>query len=476
MTQQLLIRTGIAVLLCVIAGCTTVGPDYRISQQAAVNRDAASSPFSAANESSFDTGALPGKWWKLYRDGTLDGLIGRAFSANADLRAASANLARAQAIVDEAREARRPDFSVSAAPSYGRISGAAEGSPDSVPDMWMYDAGIRIGYQVDLFGKITRAIEAAGADAQATQAAYDLVRINVAANTARAYLSSCSLSRQIAVAQRSVNLQKQFVQLTGQLIRAGRGTALDDSRARAQLEQLRAALPPLEAQRRSALFQLAVLIGEVPGALPAEFSACKSVPMLDSPIPVGDGKALLRRRPDIRQAERGLAGATARIGVATADLYPDISLGLSVGSTGTLERFGASNAFRWSLGPLISWTIPVTGPARSRIAQAEAGSQAALARFDVTVLNALRETETALNAYARELDRNAALKAARDQSALASQQARTLYRVGRTDFLTTLDADRTLAGAESALAASDAQLTANQLALFLALGGGWQED
>jgi len=245
--------------------------------------------------------------------------------------------------------------------------------------------------------------------------------------------------------------------------------------ARAQLEQLHAALPPLQAQHRTAQYRLSVLTGDLPGTLSREIDQCNAPPRLTSPIPVGDGAALLRCRPDIRQAERGLAAATARIGVATADLYPSISLGLSAGSTGELAQFGATNASRWSLGPLISWTLPLTGSARSRIAQAEAGSNAALARFDAAVLNALRETESALIVNARELDRNAALKAARDQSVLASEQARSLYRYGRTDFLTTLDADRTLAAAESTSAASEAQLAVDQVTLFLALGGGWEQ-
>jgi outer membrane protein TolC len=278
------------------------------------------------------------------------------------------------------------------------------------------------------------------------------------------------------VARRSIDLQQEFVQLTERLVRAGRGTALDTSRARGQLEQLHAVLPPLQAQHQIALYRLAVLTGEVPGALPKEIGKCRVAPRLTTTIPVGDGAALLRRRPDIREIERRLAAATARIGVATADLYPSVSLGLSAGSTGSLSEFGAANAFRWSLGPLITWTVPNTGPARSRVAQAEAATHAALARFDAVVLNALREAESALTFYARELDRNASLSAARDQSALASQQARTLYRYGRTDFLTALDADRSLASAERALAASNAQLAANQVALFLALGGGWEQD
>jgi outer membrane protein TolC len=199
------------------------------------------------------------------------------------------------------------------------------------------------------------------------------------------------------------------------------------------------------------------------------------MPRLAAPVPVGDGAALLRRRPDIRQAERALAGSVARVGVATADLYPNIGLGLQLGSTGILSEFGAANATRFTLGPLISWSIPINGVARNRVAAAQAGGEAALAHFDSVVLNALRETESALTAYARELDRHADLKAARDQSALAARQSDELYRYGRTDFLSALDARRTLAVAESALATSDAQLVADQMTLFLALGGGWEE-
>ncbi|MFL6718574.1 MAG: TolC family protein, partial [Burkholderiaceae bacterium] len=290
----------------------------------------------------------------------------------------------------------------------------------------------------------------------------------------RAYVDACASSAQIGVAQRSLALQQDFMDLTARRIAAGRGTALDASRAQAQVEQLHAALPPLQAAQRGALLRLAALLGATPDSLLDSAARCTAPPRLAYPVPVGDGAALLRRRPDIRQAERGLAAASARIGVATADLYPSVTLGLSAGSTGALASVGAGNALRWSLGPLISWTLPVNGAARSRIAQAEASSEAALARFDGAVLNALREAETSLTVYARELDRNAALKAAREQSALAASQASELYRYGRTDFLTTLDAQRSLASAESALTASDAQLASDQVTLFLALGGGWE--
>ncbi len=197
-------------------------------------------------------------------------------------------------------------------------------------------------------------------------------------------------------------------------------------------------------------------------------------PQVVGTIPVGDGAALLRRRPDIRQAERQLAAATATIGVATADLYPRVTLGLSVDSVGLGNDFLGKDTFSYSIGPLISWTIPNTGVVRARIAQTQAGADGALAKFDGTVLTALRETETALDAYARELDRHAALQSARDESATVADQARRLYLAGRTGYLDALDAERGLATSEATLAASDAELADDQVSLFLALGGGWE--
>jgi outer membrane protein TolC len=296
----------------------------------------------------------------------------------------------------------------------------------------------------------------------------------VAADTTRAYTEACSAGYQLKVAQDSVDLQGRFVKLTAERVQRGRGIAIDNSRAQAQFDQLRANLPTLEAHRRTALYRLAVLTGEVPSAFPAEVAKCATAPRVASAIPVGDGAALLRRRPDVRQAERLLAGATARIGVATAELYPNITLGASFGGVGFMKDAGDANTWKFALGPLISWNLPSTSSARVHIAQANANTAGALAKFDSVVLNALRETESALTVYARELDRNAALRAARDQSALAARQTAKLYQFGRTDFLASLDADRTLASSESLLAASDAQLAADQVQLFLALGGGWE--
>ncbi|MCX4199208.1 TolC family protein, partial [Methylobacterium organophilum] len=218
---------------------------------------------------------------------------------------------------------------------------------------------------------------------------------------------------------------------------------------------------------------IAALLGRTPGDLPETISACSHAPQLRQAIPLGDGTALLKRRPDIRAAERALASATAQIGVATAMMYPQVSLGAAAGYTGMLEHLGNPVTRRWEFGPSISWHFP-TRVDRARIRATEAGAAAALARFDGVVLDALRETQTLLTHYAHDLHRDQALGEARDAARAAADHTRRLYQEGRLAYLDSLDAERTLATAEAALAASQAQLSQDQVNLFLALGGGWQ--
>lgn len=463
-------------LSAALAGCAAVGPDYQVPAGSAATRPSAQAPFAEAREGVFQRDQVPGHWWRLYNDPVLDGLVEKALAANTDLRVASANLERAQAAVRETEAQQQPSLGVNASPTFGHVSGIQELAPGiDPPNRWSYSAGASMSYQLDLFGQIRRAVEAAGADAQSAQAAYDATRVTVAAETTRAYANLCSAGMQLASAEHSVKVQQESLDAVSRLQRAGRGTALDVTRARSQLEQLRANLPPFQAQQRTALYRLAALTGQTPAEIPTTLLQCAAVPQLSQTIPVGDGAALLRRRPDIRQAERTLAAATARIGVATADLYPKITLGLSGASGGPAAMFGDRGTFSWSVGPLISWTLPNTGAVQARIAEAEANTKAAVARFDASVLNALRETESALVVYARQLDRQAALQAARDQAAQAASQARQLFQYGKTDYLTVLDAERTLASSESALAAGQAELSNDQIAVFLALGGGWEK-
>jgi len=476
-----------------LAACSTApkGPDYQVPAEAAVMKPAAAQPFleqqraarsaqsagpaEAAAPAPFDSAPLPPHWWRLFQDETLDALVEKALARNTDLRQAAANLERVQALESEARGGEKPAISVNGGPSFGHPSGLSMLKKDDVPpDTYRYSAGVGLSYQLDLFGQIRRAIEATHASAEAAAAALDLVKVNVAAGTARAYAEACATGQRLDSATHSVELQREALEVTEKLQRAGRVGEIDAARARSQLQQLQAALPPLIAQRQSALYRLATLTGELPADFPRELAQCHIAPHVAGAIPVGDGAALLRRRPDIRQAERELHAATARIGVAIADRYPKITLGLSAGSAGTLAGFGKSDTLSWSLGPLISWTLPDNGIADARIAQAEAGTRQAAARFDGVVLNALRETETALNQYARELDRRAALQGARDEAALVARQARRLYQGGKVGYLDALDAERALAANDAALAASEATLIDEQVQLFLALGGGWE--
>lgn len=472
-----LLPLGIAATILSACSGIPLGPDYRQPPQAIASRPAAGAPFEQAAAGPYSPAPLPTRWWRLYQDAHLDALVTEALAHNTDLRAASANLERVQAIETEVAGGRKPSINFAANPYFGHPSGVSLLQSNYVPpDKYRYSASLGISYDLDIFGKLTRGIEAASADSEAAQAALDLARVNVAAGTARAYAEVCSTGLRLDSARKSVSLQQEAVTLSERLQQAGRVSVTDAARARSQLDSLRAALPPLEAERQGALYRLATLTGRLPEDFPREVADCAAPPLLTSTIPVGDGAALLRRRPDIREAERQLAAATARIGYNMADRYPKISLGLSGSSGSTAVDFGRSDSLAWSIGPLISWTLPNTGAVDARIEQARAGTRMALAKFDGSVLTALRETETTLNAYAMELDRRGTLRAARDEAAIVAGQSRRLYQNGKVDYLQSLDAERALAGAEAALAASEAALADDQVQLFLALGGGWEEN
>lgn len=458
-----------------LAGCATVGPDYHRAPDAVAERPAATGAFVSGNEAAFALEPVPADWWRLYQDPALDRLVADALAANTDLRVAAANIEAARAGATLARDGRHAQFGVQAAPGYAQRSAEEELLPGApLPSAFVYSAGASVSYQVDLVGQIRRAIEAADADLAATQAAYDTVRVTVVAGTVGAYVDACAASREVAVAQEALALQARSTELTQRLRRAGRGISLDVTRSRAQEAQVRATLPGLIAAKQVALFRLATMTGRAPAEFDQSAIACTAEPHLTRPLPIGDGAALIRRRPDIRRAELELHAATARIGVAKGDLYPKITLGASAGSVGLARSALGADTFKFSFGPLISWQIPNPGRVRARIAGAQAAADAEVARFDGVVLGALRETESALTVYARDLDRATALRDAKTQAAQAAKDAETLYRAGRTGFLPVLDAQRTLIASEQALAATESRIAADQVALFLALGGGWQ--
>ena len=467
------LRFVVALIAALTPAACAVGPDYALPQQAMVRTPAATGEFVGAANPSVTREAPPDDWWRLYQDPRLDDLIRQAFAANTDLLVAEATLEQSKALLQEARAARQPSVAVNFDVGYQQLSGESYLLKEVVPATGLYDTGLSVAYDVDLFGRLRRAVEAATADDEAVAAARDLVRINVAADTTRAYVDLCNAGAELVVARHAFDLQQAHLALTRRLIAAGRGTSLDETRSHGLVSQLAATIPVLQARQRNAAFRLATLTGRPPAQLDPGWETCVMPPRILASLPVGNGAELLRRRPDIRAAERRLASATARIGVATAGLYPDIVLHAAIGSTGMTDDFLLPATNRFGIGPAISWQLNQSA-ARARIAAANAEVKADLTRFDGIVLQALRESESALNVYVHDLAREQDLKEARDQAERAASDAHRLQSSGRVDALAVLDAERTQATANQALASQRSQVSLDQVGVFLTLGGGWR--
>lgn len=411
------------------------------------------------------------QWWRLYDDPVLDGLIERALAANTDLRVARANLLRARAALRETRSGLAPGGVISGGTNYGNDGGQNGGQPQGT--QWSQNGAATLQWEIDLFGRIGRSIEAARGDAAAEAAVRDGVALTVAAETARAYVNACALAESIVVVKESVGIAEREFSIQQSRVKAGAASRLDAERAATVLANARATLPTLEGDRRSSLFELTALLGATPSEVPAEASACARAPAPVAAIPVGDGRGLLARRPDVRAAERRLAAEIARIGVATAELYPSISLGGS-GNFFRNDQVRGSDSFTFGLGPLISWNWGALFAGRAHVQQAEASAQAALASFDGTVLTALKEVEQTLSRYAAEGERNQRLREAERHADAAYKLADSRYRAGSSAFLNLLDAQRQLLDARMMLANSNQLLGSLRVDLFKALGGGWQ--
>ena len=423
--------------------------------------------------------AAAGRWWSLYQDPVLDALVTQALANNRELRAAAANLLEARAVLRAAQRERLPQTSLSAGAGYGstetdQIEAAMLQQP--VRTGWRLDLGADVSWEVDLFGRLAHAEQAARADAEAAAAQGDALRVTVAAETTRAYLRVCGLAAEAALARRSVALAEQALHLQERLRDAGAVPPLEAVREAASTEQARAVLPPLEAERVAALRELAVLTGSAADAPDQPAAACEGVPQLAQPLPVGDGRALLRRRPDVREAERRLAASTARIGVATAELYPSIDLGAGIDSSAhDLKGLGQRDAVVWRVGPLLSWRFPNISAARAAIAAAQSREAGELARFDGAVLGALKETGQALARYDGALRRRQDLRQVSARSAEALRLMRLQRAAGAASALELLQVQRDEAAAAEALAQADLAVAGQQVVLFKALGGGWEQ-
>lgn len=464
---------GPAVIVAALTACT-VGPTYKVPAAAVVNSPAAQAPFASGDGAVSMSDGLPPRWWQMYQDPRLDAYIAEALKANTDLRVAEANLERSYAELRQARAQGQPSASLDGQVTYTQLAGEQYLLPERPPVSTNYETGLSVGYDLDLFGGIRRGIEAAAANSEAALAARDLVRVNVAAETTRAYVDACGYGLELTAARRTLELQMQSLELTRGLLQGGRAIDLDVTRSRQLVDQTRESIPSLEAGQRNALYRLATIMGKPPSAYETAVEQCTSPPRLTRPLPTGDGTALLRRRPDIRKAERQLAAATANIGVATAALYPDISIGASTGSTGlTSDGFTSPTNF-WGFGLVINWQANQSA-GRARIAAAEATAKGALAHFDGVVLGALQDTESSLNVYTHDLRREASAQASRDDAARAEQETERLFSGGRATSLALVDAQRALATAELSLAQIKVSISDDQANVFLALGGGWED-
>lgn len=346
-----------------MTGCVA-GPDYRVPDEAIANRPGVTQALLGGRNNGVVTTPLPPHWWRLYKDARLDAFVAEALTANTDLRTAEANLGRVDALIREAEAARTVTTDLS-----GQTTGSRIGGPTRfLPAPFSYALGMNVSYPLDLAGGIRRAIEEAHDQSEAAQAARDQVRVIVAATVTRNYARVCADGVALAAARHVVAVQRATLDVALRMANEGRGTRFDTERARTATFASEAAIPDILADQKTALFALAAVMGRIPSDYPRDLEACTTIPSLALPLPVGDGAALLRRRPDIRKAERLFAAATAGIGVAEADLYPQVSLGGSVGSTTSITHALTLSSFGLSVGPLVSWSFPNRVLANARIA------------------------------------------------------------------------------------------------------------
>ncbi|ANH67717.1 hypothetical protein ABE85_09285 [Mitsuaria sp. 7] len=463
---RIALACALATLGTLIGGCATP-PAYRPPSPPST----ASGPFQQQSALVRSDAQAPDDWWRLYEDPVLDRLVREALSANTGLRESMARLNRARAVEAESRGARWPDTTVSAGASSGR-NPAASGGSGRTPVQWTYSGRFAVAYEVDLFDRVGSSIAAAHADLQATEAARDAAAVVVAAEVTRAYSDACAANASADVARQSLDIAERVLAMVKTRHAAGAAQEIDVRRADLAVAQAQAALAPWSSRQAAALLSLTALLGRTPADIPPQARDCASPPTLRGTLPVGDGATLLRRRPDVRQAERQLSADVARIGIATAELYPRVTLGASADYTRN-DALRGSRSWSFGLGPLVSWTFPDRLAVQARLEQARADGAASLARFDGTVLTALKETETALSAYASAVDEQAALRLARGKAEAVFQGAQRRFEAGAASEMDLHLARADLVAIAAQGAAADQRVGSTRVDVFKALGGGW---
>ncbi len=465
-------RALASALCAAILPACLVGPDYARPQM-----DVAQA-YDNTQRPVFRADPIEAAWWTSFNDSLLTRLIGEAYARNHDLRIADANLRDVRESLLQAKLDRFPVAPASAGYSRVRLSEVdAPGLSASDRTTDLFFAGFDATWELDVYGRVRRAVEARRAEVDRFDAIRRDVMVLVSAEVARNYFQLRGDQERLGVAQRNAENQKSTYDLTESLLEGGRGTELDTARARAQLESTLATIPLLEAAIRQSIYRLSVLTGQQPSALVAELAPSAALPELPAIIQIGDPDALLQRRPDIEAAERALAAATARIGVETADLFPRLtiegSFGVESDSVGELFEGGAGF---FGIGPRLRWAAFDLARVRAQIRAADARAEAELAVYEVTVLEALEEVDARLVQFHAERVRGHHVQNANEASRLAADLARKRYQQGVTDFLTVLDAERRQLEAEDQLADSRTRSATALVALYKALGGGWESQ
>jgi NodT family efflux transporter outer membrane factor (OMF) lipoprotein len=481
MSNSALRPAAVAALLAgasLLAACASVGPDYKGPPLAAPHAAAAAN-FQRAPEAAAPSPPAV-RWWEALNDPLLTRLVDQAMAESPTVHAAEAKLRSARASLGASETRFLPTGSASALAGSGRLSTGSlgalggQGGGGKITSLDLYNAGFDASWELDIFGGTRRAVEAARADAGAQAASLADARVELGAEVAQAYVDLREAEMRLVLARQAVDLQQQVLDLTRERQARGAAAEGDIERAQTGLEQARAEVPPLEGQIEQSRDRLAVLTGQEPGALDATLAAAAPVPAPPAAVAVGDPADLLRRRPDIRTAERRLAASNARIGQQTAQYFPKVKLlgdiGFSASDPGQVFK---ANSFSALGGPQLTWSVLDFPRIAAEVRGAKADRDRAADQYQATVLAALQDAEASLSRYGAQRRSLVSLVRAEASASRAAEIVRQRYRGGAASLIDVLDAERQEIDARRALAEGQAGLTVDYIALQKSLGLGW---
>ena len=462
-------------------GCSAVGPNYTRVEPAVPSKFGSLEQGISSSES-LDAEMLS-SWWNIFRDPVLNSLIRRAVNGNLDMRIAEARVRQARALSAVSESRHYPEGGVEAGYQRQRrsesgFSGQTGGTSVSFGprETDLFLAGFDASWEIDVFGGIRREIEASQADLAASVEALRNALITLQGEVARNYIELRGQQLRLQIARKEAEIRKENLGLIDARLRAGLVNELDLARGKGDLANAESRIPLLENFLRGSFHRLAVLLGREPISLVAELEMEKQLPDVPENLPAGLPSDLLRRRPDIRRAERELAASTARIGVSTAELFPKFSLTGSFGYQATkLEDLPQESSNFWRIGPTFRWSILNFKRITASIEASKAVREEALARYEKSVLNSLEEVENALVALSREKLRSEALAKGVEANSLASELAMERYKAGFQSYLEVIDAETALYIGQDLLAQSQQNRALALVSLYKALGGGWTD-